>query len=187
MHHFIARHHRREIRALECQVQHVAVIAPVGAEDEQHPLVLGRRFLLGLPEFHARIRIRGVNIFLHVRRLLQVRRIRSFHTHDPPLISLLLPALSVGHVYGLAIRQPALYFSFENDVFRAGSLFHADDFHLHAARFQCQPEGYVRIGVSRDAVRLNVRRRFGAIEGLQSRRLSCDDRAPPLVERRKPC
>src|ERR1700691_634992 len=185
MHNLIARHNRCKVGPMERQVQHVAVKAPVRSKHQQHALVLGRRLLLGFFDLRVRIRIRRINILIHVRRLFQMRRIGSFGAHNAPLFALLLPPLGVGYAHHLAIRQAGLHFGFEDDALSIGVLLQADDFHFYAARFQSQPEIHIRIGSGRNAVGLYLRLRIRAVERLQSRRVPLQNRGLPLVQRRE--
>ncbi len=149
------------------QIQHVAVVTPVGAKHQQHSLVSGRRLLLSLFDLRVSIRIRGINIFLHVRGLLQLRRIGSLHADNPPLLSLLSPALRVSNAHGLAVGQSGLHLGFEDDALGgARPLSQTDNLESHAARFQREPEVHIGIGARYCAIRLNPRCRIGAVKRL---------------------
>src|ERR1700693_4251888 len=118
---FIARHDRCEIGPMKCQIEHVAVVAPVRSKNQQDALMFFRGFFFRLLNLSARVRTRRVRILLHVGRLLEVRSIRSFGADQPPLLALLPPSLSIGHVHGLAIR-PCLHLSLKDDALSAGPL-----------------------------------------------------------------
>jgi hypothetical protein len=110
------------------QIEDVTVVAPVRAKNQQDALMFFCGFSLCFLDLGARVRIGRVEILVHVRRLFQVRRIGSFGVYQPPLLSLLLPALGVGHAHGLApIRQARLHFGFEYNACGAGPFRHSDD------------------------------------------------------------
>jgi len=183
VYHFIGRHRRCEVGPMKRQVQHVAVKTPVRAKNQQHPLVLGCGFFFRFLDLGVRIRIRRINIPFHVRWLFQVGIVRSFNARQPPLVSLLSPSLAIGNSQRLAIGQK--HFSFENDARAGGPLLHADDFQLYALRFQTKPETHVRVGIDRDPVGHHLRLWIRAVRRFQRRRISCDNRILPLVQRCK--
>ena len=67
MNHFIpTAHHRGKVRTVECQIQHVAVITPVRAENQQDAFMLLRRFFFRLFDLRSRVDVRGIQVFGHV-------------------------------------------------------------------------------------------------------------------------
>src|ERR1700691_4158051 len=132
----------------------MAVVAPVGAKHQQDTLALSRRFFLSLFNFGMRVGAIGIDVFLHIRWLLQMRRISSFHTYDPPLLSLLLPSLGIRHVHDLSVLSLRLYLRVKDHSLSARSLFQSNDFEFYGASFQAQPEIDIAIGAGCDTIGL---------------------------------
>ena len=95
------------------QIQHVTIETPVRAEDHQHALVLLRRQLQRIGNLCVRVQSGNVNLFFGRERLLQTAEIAALGRGNAPLLALLLPQLSIDHVYGLQLvlrRRPDLGF-----------------------------------------------------------------------------
>ena len=65
---------RRQIGPLKRQIEDVAVETPVRAEDQQQTLVLAGSLPFGIFDLDVRVNVGGINILLHVGRLLQAGR-----------------------------------------------------------------------------------------------------------------
>src|SRR5579863_3790767 len=182
VHDLIVRHDGHKVGPLKREVEDVAVEAPVCSEYQQQTLVTRSGFLLGFLDLCVCVSIRRVEILFHVRRLLQSRLVGPLGSHKAPLISLLLPSLGIGDVDGLTIRQASDHFGTEDYARSIGTNYQPDDFDLHAARFESEPEACVGIGALRDRLHFDLCCRVSAVERFQGNGVSGENGVLPLLE-----
>jgi hypothetical protein len=145
----------------------MTVEAPVCAKHEKKTLVFACGPFFGLLDFGVRIGIVGINVFLHVGRLLQLGRIGSFGGDKMPLFALLHPVLIISDTHGLTAGRAGSNVGTKDDAGSIRAHDEANDFDFHGARLESEPETHVGIGVMLHPVQFNRRRWLGTVKAFE--------------------
>src|SRR3984893_1479965 len=185
VHHFVTRcQNRSQIRPLERHIEHVTVVTPVRTKDDEHALVVFSSFFLSFFDLGTRIHVCGIDVLILIDGLFQVCCASTLEVQQMPLFPLLLPDLRLGHIEGLLFRRlPGAHLSLKRDYLH-GRLrgIGLDNIDVHVSCFQADPEIDFGVGSVLISRRCDLCRRTGAVEHLESYRVSPKHRILPLLE-----